>query len=83
MTEAKIARRVTGIVVAATLLLLLLFSALVYQWITLGVQQRRLNNAEAEQARIEQAWEEAKEDQSELNDPSWKLDLAIKYGIIE
>ncbi|MBQ8375228.1 MAG: hypothetical protein IJX98_06640 [Clostridia bacterium] len=41
MTQEKMTKMVTGIVVAATVLLAFLFGFLVYQWITLGVQGHR------------------------------------------
>ena len=83
MTQEKMSRMVTGIVVAATLLLVVLFSVLIYQWITLGVLDRRHRDAQAEAAELAAKQEALQEDLDDLGDPFWKLDLALKYGIIE
>ena len=83
MTQEKMSRMVTGIVVAATLLLVVLFSILIYQWITFGVLDRRLGDARAEAAELAARQEELQEDLEDLGDPFWKHDLALKYGIIE
>ena len=82
MTQEKLSRMVTGIVVAATLFLVILFGVLIYQWITMGVQQRRLNDARAEAATLTGQYEELLEE-SEGFDDFWRHDLALKYGIIE
>ena len=74
---------VTGIVVAATLFLVVLLGVLVYQWVTLGVLQKRLDAAKAEEAALIQREEDLEEDLEDLGDPFWKYDLALKYGIIE
>ena len=83
MTKEKMSRMVTGIVVAATLLLVVLFSVLIYQWITFGVLDRRYRDAKAEAAELVARQEELQEDLEDLGDPFWKHDLALKYGIIE
>ena len=83
MTQEKMSRMVTGIVVAATLLLVVLFSVLIYQWITFGVLDRRLRDARAEAAELAAKQESLQEDLEDLGDPFWKHDLALKYGIIE
>ncbi len=80
MTQEQMAKRVTGIVVAATLFLVMLFAVLVYQWITIGVKQDRINKAEAESAALANDVGEAQEDLDEImNDPVWKYDQFIKY----
>ncbi len=83
MTQEKMSRMVTGIVVAATLLLVVLFSVLIYQWITFGVLDRRYRDAKAEAAELAERIEKYEKDLEDLGDPSWKLDLALKYKIIE
>ena len=83
MTQEKMSRMVTGIVVAATLLLVVLFSVLIYQWITFGVLNRRLEDARAEAAELAARQEALQEDLEDLGDPFWKHDLALKYGIID
>ena len=83
MTQEKMSRMVTGIVVAATLLLVVLFSVLIYQWITFGVLDRRLKDARAEAAELAAKQEALQEDLEDLGDPFWKHDLALKYDIIK
>ncbi len=82
MTQEKLSRMVTGIVVAATLLLVILFSVLVYQWITMGALNRRYDEAKAEADALSSREAELQEDLEDLGDPFWKHDLALKYGII-
>ena len=80
MTQEKLSRMITGIVVAATLFLVILFGVLVYQWITMGVQQRRMDAALAEWNAISAEMEERKEDLDEIMyDDTWKYDLFLKY----
>ena len=82
MTQEKLSRMITGIVVAATMFLVILFGVLVYQWITMGVQQRRINEAKAESEALRKQYEALLEE-SEGFDDFWRHDLALKYGIIE
>ena len=79
MTQEKMSRMVTGIVVAATLLLVVLFSVLVYQWITIGVLDRRYRDAKAEEAELAAIDKKLQEDLEDLGDPFWKHDLFMKY----
>ena len=80
MTQEKLSRMITGIAVAATLFLVVLFGVLVYQWITLGVQQRRIDAALAEWNEISAEMEESREDLEEIMyDETWKYDLYLKY----
>ena len=79
MTQEKMSRMVTGIVVAATLLLVVLFSVLIYQWITFGVLGRRLEDARAEAAELAAIEKELQKDLEDLGDPFWKYDLFMKY----
>ena len=69
MTKEKMSRMVTGIVVAATLLLVVLFSVLIYQWITFGVLDRRLGAAQAEAAELAARQEELQEEHEPLHEP--------------
>ena len=50
MTQEKMRKVITACVSAATVLLVLLFSYLVYQWVTIGVLNKRIAEAEAEVA---------------------------------
>ena len=53
MTEEKTRRMVTGIVVGATALILTLLAILVGKIITVGVQEKRIKELQAERARLE------------------------------
>ena len=80
MTQEKLSRMITGIVAACTLFLLVLFGVLVYQWGTLGAQQRRLNMANAEYEQLMQDKAELEEDLEDLkSDDIIKFDLWMKY----
>ncbi len=48
MTQEKMRKVITACVSAATVLLVLLFSYLIYQWVTIGVLNKRIAEAEAE-----------------------------------
>lgn len=80
MTQAQIAKIVTGIVVAVTQFFVILFAVLVYQWVTIGVNQSRINRAEAEAAALAEKEQAYKEDLEDIMyDPITKNDLLIKY----
>lgn len=46
MTEGKMRKTITAIASAATLLLVILLSVLIYQWITISAQKKRIAKAE-------------------------------------
>jgi len=46
MTEGKMRKTITAIVSAATLLLVSLLSVLIYQWVTISVQNKRIDAAQ-------------------------------------
>lgn len=48
MTQEKMRKVITACVSAATVLLILLFSYLIYQWVTIGILNKRIAKAEAE-----------------------------------
>ena len=52
MTQDKMRKTITAVVAAATLLLVILLSVLIYQWITMGVLDRRKENLETEIATL-------------------------------
>lgn len=62
MTQDKVRKIVTACVVAATTLLLVLLSVLVYQWITLAVLNSRCNKLQAENQAFEQKIEQGEKD---------------------
>ncbi len=60
MTQEKVRRIVTACVSAATVLLVFLLGFLIYQWISIGVLNDKIKDAEAEVAYWEQQVEENK-----------------------
>ena len=81
MTEEKVARMVTGITIAGTLFLAVLFGILVYQWIELGVRGARLKALQAEGVALQQQIEESQGIlNGVLNDNEIMTDLAIQQG---
>ena len=52
MTQDKMRKTITAVVAAATLLLVILLSVLIYQWITMGVLDRRKEKLETEIATL-------------------------------
>ncbi len=54
MTEDKMRRMVTGIVVGATALIVVLLAVLIWQIVTMSVQKNRMDALAAEEARLEQ-----------------------------
>ena len=48
MTQEKMRKVIAACVSAATVLLVLLFSYLIYQWVTIGILNKRIAEAEAE-----------------------------------
>ena len=59
MTQDKMRKIITAVVVAATLLLVFLLSVLIYQWVTLGVLNRRKAKLDKEIATLEQQKQDA------------------------
>lgn len=78
MTQDKMRKMITAIVAAATLLLVILLSVLIYQWITMGVLDRRKEKLEAEIDSLNQQKQEAEMDAEwyEAN----KFLLAVESG---
>jgi hypothetical protein len=64
MTQEKLRRVVTAAVVAGTTLFVILLSVLVYQWITIGVYNDRIDKIEQENQRLE---ENNAQDQEDLD----------------
>ncbi len=54
MTEGKMRKTITAIVAATTLLLVILLSVLIFQWVTIGVQNKRMDTLEDKIADWEQ-----------------------------
>ncbi len=76
MTQEKMRKIITACVSAATVLLVLLFSFLVYQWITIAVKNDKIKKVEQEIQAIQQQI-------ALLEDEEDSYDLAyLKYQLI-
>ena len=82
MTQDKMRKLITAIVVATTLLLVVLLSVLVYQWITIGVQKKRIAKIRADIAYYEQLNETAQNDLDYYSSDLYKKLEAFKLGFI-
>ena len=81
MTDEKMTRMVTGITVGATLLISVLISYAVYQWVEMGVRANRLDALKAEGAALQQQIDEDKDILNGIrSDDEIMTDLAIQNG---
>ncbi|MBQ7924484.1 MAG: hypothetical protein IJ329_04170 [Clostridia bacterium] len=80
MTESKMRKTITAIASAATLLLVILLSVLIYQWITISVQEKRIAAAQDRVDYWTQANEEAEDDLDYYLTDAYKTWEAIKKG---
>ena len=71
---------ITAITAAATLLFVILLGVLVYQWITISVQNKRIAEREAAVAYWEKANAEAESDLDYYLTDAYKTWEALKYG---
>ena len=62
MTQEKMRKVITALASAATVLLITLFSYLIYQWVTIAVYNKRIDKLETEIAQLEAIVEQAKFD---------------------
>jgi len=82
MTESKMRKTITAVAAAATLLVLLLLSYLVSQWITISVQKKRIAAAETRVEMLEKE-AEAKEDDLDVYLSEYYKDwAALKLGYV-
>ncbi len=80
MTEGKMRKTITAIVVAATLLVVILLSVLIYQWTVISVQNKRIN---AGQEKVDYWTQQNQEATNELDEKSsdyYKTWAAIEMG---
>ena len=82
MTQDKMRKLIVACAVAATLLLVLLLSVLVYQWIKIGVLNGRIEQIEQENARLEESLENAKSDAEYYESIMGKEWLAFQNGFV-
>ena len=82
MTQEKLGKIITAIAVAMTTLLLVLLSVLIYQWITIGVQKKRIEKVKSEIAYYEELNETAQNDLDYYSSDLYKKLEAFKLGFI-
>jgi F0F1-type ATP synthase membrane subunit b/b' len=83
MTQEKLGRIVTAVVVAATTLFVILLSVLIYQWITIAVYDKRIDEINEEIAALEQDIAQDEEDLKHYSSNLGKFWLAIEKGFVE
>lgn len=83
MTQEKMRKLITAIVVAATLLLVILLSVLIYQWITISVYNKRIANAKASIEYYTEMNEKAENDLDYYQSDFYKQLEAFKLGLIK
>ena len=82
MTEGKLRKTITAVASAATMLVVILLSVLIYQWITISVQNKRIASAEE---RVQALQEENAEKQDDLDvylSEYYKDWAALKLGYV-
>lgn len=82
MTQEKMRKLITAIAVATTLLLVILLSVLIYQWITIGVQKKRIEKVRSDIAYYEELNETAQNDLDYYSSDLYKKLEAFKLGFI-
>ncbi len=82
MTQEKMRKMITAIVVAATLLLVILLSVLIYQWIKIGVYNKRIEKVKGDIAYYEQLNEKAENDLDYYTSDFYKQLGAYELGFI-
>ena len=82
MMVFKLVKMVIGATVGATLTIMCLFTVLVYQWITMGVQANRLQKVEQELAANQQILDEKGSELGYFQSELGKIDEAMQDGWI-
>ncbi len=82
MTQEKLRRVVTAVVVAGTTLFVILLSVLIYQWIKIAVYNSRIEKLEEENKQIEAEIENSEEALDYYNSDIGKFWLAMEKGFI-
>ncbi len=76
MTQDKMRRIITACVSAATVLLVFLLGFLIYQWVTIGVRNKKIETLEAEIAVLERQIAENSDEMSFLEGEGLRLQLS-------
>jgi len=82
MTQEKLRRVVVAATVAGTTLLVVLLSVLIYQFVTWGVYNKRIEKLEEENAQLEQENEVLEKDLNYYKDEWGRWALAFEKGWI-
>lgn len=83
MTQDKLRRIITACVVAGTTLLVVLLSVLIFQWVKIGVYNKRIAKAESDVAKLQQAIDEDEEKAKYYEEGTGKFWLAIENGWVK
>ena len=82
MTEEKLSRIIVGCVVGGIAFLVVFFAFPVYQWIKIGVQNRRIEKLEAEIVELEEIQEQLLDDQRYFESDYYKwLEAVQRYDL--
>ena len=79
MTQEKMRKTITAVVVAATVLLVVLLSVLIYGWVKIGVLNRREEKLNNEIAALEQIQDESEATEAWSKGPG-RFWLALEQG---
>ncbi len=79
MTEEKMRKVIAACVSAATALLVTLFSVLVYQWVSMGIYNKRIDKLETEIAQLEQVVAQAKMDAEYYESEFYLTQKLVEY----
>ena len=82
MTEEKLRRVVTAAVVAGTILLVTLLSYLIYQFVAIGVLNKRLDKVKSDNAELQIENSQLQELEDYYGSDIGKLWLAMEKGFI-
>ena len=80
MTQEKMRKTITAIATSATLLLVILLSVLIYQWVTISVQKKRIAKAEENVNYWTQINQDSKDDLSFYESDIYKEWASFKLG---
>ena len=83
MTQEKMRKLITAIVAGATLLLVILLSVLIYQWIKIAVLNNRIERVKADNAEYKQELATGENDLEYYQSDFYKQLEAFKLGLIK
>jgi hypothetical protein len=83
MTQEKMRKVITACVSAATVLLVLLLSFLIYQWVTISVLNKRIAEAEAEVAYWEEIVAKGEEDERYFGSEEFYKQALIELQLLQ